>query len=725
MKRLLIFLAVTSTVAALGLVYSTLHSVNASQNQISSPSALDRYGGSTRLRCTNTTGHFALVKLGNRWWFCDPLGNAFISMSVGGVGTPGKNQVDCKGSLVLPILQAKYGNTTYNWGLQTLKRMTSWGFNSVGQDSVGFVQPGVSCPRCSWPGRRQPIPLPYLKEDKPAEYASINRLGYLTEAIKDMIAGTNNNYSTWRGGALFDGFDPKLGIEWEKELQNANNAPIRSNDPYLLGVFTDDSDYFWGSGAGPDFPTGHTNANVGWVTLITSPVQTYNPGTAFGDTRQLYRTTQIFTKTLTTNPVFRCSILSPCSLRDYLWQKYEGNISKLDKAWGATYTSFDSTGKQVESEVVGAADGAKRVFVYTLTHTPVSPHSLLLSAGGVAIAGDCPWFHRGCGTATKNLGTIAGPASDYIVQSSSSINYSTGAVTLAFANPPSRGSMITISYVSAGWMAGGTGLADEDGSHTAWVGTNPFCLEGANHDYPTYFTCAGGGAPHNPVPNANPVLGADLDDWVSQFSAKFFKTMHNDLRAVSNVPYLGLDLFGSWGGPAYSKFMEGATPYIDGAFMNIKYWLPAPSPAVFESAYQYITRYIGDVPLLNFAGIYAQGDSSMHCYSDAGDPNNFPHQADRGEQWYNTVNYLLTTRGFNHDYPFVGFDWWTWQDFQNLNQGLVSLHDNAYDGHEDVIVSVPCSAPLETLVCGGEMANYGNAIGKITEANDLWYKLLP
>ena len=66
----------------------------------------------------------------------------------------------------------------------------------------------------------------------------------------------------------------------------------------------------------------------------------------------------------------------------------------------------------------------------------------------------------------------------------------------------------------------------------------------------------------------------------------------------------------------------------------------------------------------------------------------FPTQALRGQAWYNDVQYLLTTPGYNGTYPLVGFDWWSWQDFQNLNQGLVSIHDNAYDGHEDVIGKV-------------------------------------
>ncbi len=651
-------------------------------------------------------------------------------MSVGAVGAI--QTKDCNGADTHPIYAAKYGDATFNWGWQTLKRMTAWGFNSVGQDSGSYVQANTNCSKCVWPGGKQPIPLPYLTELKPAEYASINRLGYLTEPIKDEIGGTNNNYNYWRGGALYNVFDPKLHKEWQMELANKNHGDVRMNYPYVLGVFTDDSDYFFGSGAGPDFPTGHTNSNIAWVTLITSPVQTYTPATPLGDEKFLYQTTQNFTKTQATNPTTPCSISSPCSLRDYLWRKYGGSISALNAAWKSNYTTFDSTGTPVTAEVLGTGDGTTTAFTHRLAHAAVSPYSVLVFVGGGAKAGDCPWFRRGCGTSWSNRGTLGGPEANDVTQSASTINYSDGDVTITFAKPPGRGTTITANYIYGGWMAGGTGLMDEDGSDggtghnsASWVGTNVFCLEGADPNYPTYFTCVGGAAPNNPVPNANHALGADLDNWISQFAAKYFKTMHDDLKAVSKLPYLGLDVFGSWGGPAYSKFMEGAVPYLDGAYMNIKYWLPSPSPAVFESSYQYITQYIGDLPLLNFAGIYAQADSSMSCHSDAGDPNSLASQSARGQMWYNMVNYLLTTPGYNGDTQFVGFDFWGWQDFQNLNQGLVSLHDNAYDGHEDVSGSVSCSAPLQAYTCGGEAANYGDAISPISQANAIWYKFLP
>ncbi|MGC1108100.1 MAG: hypothetical protein WA876_16340 [Candidatus Acidiferrales bacterium] len=729
MRKVSIVLITALTVAVLGGMSLRRRTTTATSPPLPPRPLLDKYGGSPQLRCANKTGHFTLTKIDNRWWFCDPSGNAFISMSVGNIVTNGNPTKDCTGANTYPIYAAKYGDTNYNWGWQTLKRMTTWGFNSVGQDSGGSAMPWQTCSNCVWPRGKQPIQLPYISEPKPAEYASINEFGYLTSPIKDEISGTNNNYTAWRGGALFDVFDPGLNTEWVKELQSTQISvrQILTNSPYLLDIFTDDSDYFIGSGAGPDFFSGHTSANMAWVTLITSPVQTYIQATPQGSRTLLYSSTKNYSKSLATNPTTTCSISNPCSLRDYLWQKYKGSIANLNAAWGSNYTTFDSTGTKVSGEEIGAGDGVKKVFTYQLTHAAVSPYSVLIFENGVARAGDCPWFHRACITRSKNRGTIGSPTANYIAQALSTIDYSTGAVSISFANPPAKGTAITLDYIYKGWMAGGTGLMDEDGSNggtghnsSAWVGTNALCLEGADPNYPTYFSCRGAGS--DPVPDANPALGADLDNWVAQMAAKYFKTMHDDLKAVSHVPYFGLDTMGSWGSPAYSKFMEGAAPYLDGAFVDLTSWAPAPSPALFQSAYQYLTKYLGDIPLMDFTVIAAQSDSSFYCNA-LNSPNNMANQAIRGKMWYNTVQYLLNTPGYNGDTQFVGFDWWSWQDFQGENQGLVSIHDNAYDGHEDVPGKVPCSPPNEALACGGETSAYGDLISEVEQANAIWLSL--
>lgn len=121
---------------------------------------------------------------------------------------------------------------------------------------------------------------------------------------------------------------------------------------------------------------------------------------------------------------------------------------------------------------------------------------------------------------------------------------------------------------------------------------------------------------------------------------------------------------------------------------------------------------------MDFTVITAQADSAYSCM--AGGANNTANQSTRGQMWSNTVQYLLSTPGFNGDTQFVGFDWWSWQDFQGLNQGLVSLRDNAYDGHEAVTGNVQCSSPLQAFACGGESANYGDVITPVKGATLYW-----
>ncbi|MGB6483268.1 MAG: hypothetical protein WBE86_07250 [Candidatus Acidiferrales bacterium] len=287
---------------------------------------------------------------------------------------------------------------------------------------------------------------------------------------------------------------------------------------------------------------------------------------------------------------------------------------------------------------------------------------------------------------------------------------------MTFSVAPASGTAITVSYIYGGWMAGGTGLMDESGgtgnttgcpsttNSACWVGTNPFCLEGANPSYSTYFTCVGAGGHNNAVPNANANLGADLDNWVSQAYAEYFLTMKNDLRAVSQVPYFGLDSMGSWGSPAFSKVLEGEASYVDGAFISMTSWTSQAS-GEYASIYQYDTQYLGDIPFVTFNIFTSLADSST--FSDPSqDLNDYATQALRGNAYYNDVDYLLTTPGHNGDIPFAGADWWSWQDFQNANQGLVSLHDNAYDGVETSGSSVSCDSSYTVnsgATCGGEV----------------------
>lgn len=732
---------------------------------------LDTYGGRMDISCTNATGVFTTVKLGGHWWFCTPAGHVFISMNM-----YMENLSDTECSInPNPYFAAKYayGTDTAGTGAnrtwQNLKRATSWGFNSVGQQTFGSYLPWytASGPASNWPGGNQPIPLPIIIEANSPLNAMVNREGYagLNQPVKSAQTGNDNSGSLSFGKDLVDVFDPLYSAEFNGELTDNTtilNTHVVANDPYVLGLIIGDTDAFEGFSPSPDFGPYATASNLGLKVLVTSPVQTLalNGTIPISAANYLYpNDTKYYSKANALNPG-TCSIATPCSLRDYLKLKYV-TIAALNTAWGTSgfYDTFDSDGV-VTTTITGctnscSGNGVITTFTMTLTHTSaISPLSVLFSVGGVAEIGDYPWFKN---AGTVNTGQLQGGTTSYNgaynFVTGSTINYSTGAVSITFVTPPAMGAAITASYIIGGWHAGGHGLMDESGTN-AWIGTNKYCIEGADSNYPTYFACTGAGGVFLPVPNANATLGADIDNWVPQFVAKNLQILHDDLRAAgSNILFFGLDSLGGWGLPQSSQVLKGTGQCIGSGghpcsdVMETQfYWFmpannnqgqggynsPGPSPQL-ASSYQYVTRYLGDMAIASvISSPPAFADSSESCN---GGPGGLileqPNQATRGNMYYNTVNYLLTTNGFNGDKQLVAFNQWAWQDFQNENWGLVSLRDNAYDGVEAVSARVSCDANYIVVggaMCGGESANYGDAIGaslanggtKIYGANQLW-----
>lgn len=310
---------------------------------------------------------------------------------------------------------------------------------------------------------------------------------------------------------------------------------------------------------------------------------------------------------------------------------------------------------------------------------------------------------------------------------------SPAAINLSFATAPASGSAVSLGYVYNGWDSGGTGLMDEDGVHTYLVGSAGYCLEGANSNYQTYFNCGGtygkASAPSDCAATSGAACqwGVDLDNWVSQYAAQVFKTEHNDLKAVSSLLYGGLDVVGSSGAPAFSKILQGQAPYVDFVFAgDPNYWRPAPlpQPATFQSVYQYQTQYSsvnGDsLPFIMWSGDNAQYDSDMGCFTTTYANN--PSQSARGQVWYNSIQYMLTTPGYYGDYPLIGDIFWDWQDYQSLNQGIVSAYDNAYDGRQAAVTAGV--DPVTGLPAGGEAQNYGDFVDWMAQKNALWLGLL-
>lgn len=699
-----------------------------------SGAALDQYGGRTDLPCTQATGHFHTEEINSRWWLCTPAGNAFFFEGVGDWSTGGA---------------AKYGSSE-NASLQTQLEGLSWNFNGVGQKTYGFAN--APCPGCVENPCTNCKALPTIQTFEILVRALDNdsNLAPAGTATKNLTNAVDGHGAPWFYKALLDAFDSSMVTYFNAYASSPNSPnafPMYQNNPNVIGAMIGDNDFFLGVGPGPDFDTafapqgtsnGKNESDLGRVVMAAPAIITFDPipgegKVGIGDTPQLYADTKVYSKAAMASPPATCSYATPCSLRDYLFKKYSGGIAALNTAWGSNYTTFDSSGTASKQTICASTGwtGSISSCSDTLSTLNVSPHSVQVTVDGVLQAGDCPWFSGSnlnfCGSHPQNTGALEGAGASTIA-STSTINYTTGAVTINFKSaPPAGAHTIVVSYVQNGWMYG-TGLMDEDGRNS-WTGTNSVCLlpvngGGAGTDS---WACRAGNPNGWPQPNANANFAADIEDWIGQYSAQFFSSTGAAIRANSSILYMGTDSMGIWMQPANKNVYKGAAGNIDIMFQELG-WSPDEDPtsginsqATYDLAWNYITQYYGDHPVINFWEANANPDSAMSGKTPSG-VLLFNTQANRGQGYYNVVNRMLTAPSFNSTFQWVGISWWGWQDFPNegTNWGLKTLHDNAYDGHEAVSSSVPCSPPLQAFTCGGETANYGDAITSISAANQLW-----
>lgn len=309
------------------------------------------------------------------------------------------------------------------------------------------------------------------------------------------------------------------------------------------------------------------------------------------------------------------------------------------------------------------------------------------------------------------------------------IDYGAGTVKITFNTAPTTGQAIAIGYTYGGWMFG-TGLMDEDGRNTSWVGTNPICLLATVSGGPGSqgYTCDG---VINPAANMNQTMATDLDAWQAQYAGRYFSTVNSAIKATSpNTLYLGCDTLGDWDGPPRKAILQGASPYLDGAFWL--WYANQDNNTDANAKYSYFSQYFGDKPIINFMTLHAQPDSAMAGNGASGCCFGLTTQPLRGQQWYTILNKELNTLSYNSTYQFVGAVWWGLYDFnnENINWGLRTVTDNAYNAHDAVSGTVACSAPLSSFTCGSEPAPGGGAVrpfgdlfggaNGITAANALW-----
>jgi len=648
---------------------------------------LDKFGGATLLRCAKATGYFHLEKLNNRWWFCTPQGHGFWMEGVFDTNSD-PHITDLKTSYNQIALR-KYGNLDMTWGPQQVRRIKSWGFNSIAEFSNGWTWPIGTCKASTCPaewlrnGGNQPVPVPMIVQVEPALYSLSNLNNYAPGAVKDTLYGVNRRY--WRGyiSTFPDLFDPNFALWLDGEMRKDTIIMRAEDSPWVIGWVTDECDELNGlCGAGNAFPTnpvGHNQRSQALVTLLTSPVQTVHPTGGLVRSFEAYSSATVFSKE---------------ALGNFLEKKY-GAIAALNAAWGANYTTFGTTGTQIVGEKIGTGNGETKKFTAQLQHPDVSAYSVAVRVGGKLAGGDCPEWTRqpACLGAGPEAGALIGPAGTNPAVQFGSIHYRSGAISITFSTPPAAGADVSVDYIHDGWGYG-TGLMDEDGRHR-WIPSDPVRL------------------------GSNAAFKADMAGFLKDLATKYFSTATSTIRkyARHNLVF-GPGVLGTWNAPADPNVLAAAAPYVDAIAGSIDY-------TNAQAQLNFIATYLGDKPMIIWHGAHANADSALWRYTNPADQPCSPcnTQADRAA-FYNTSvsTFLNTSNTVYNDYTIIGFRWWALLDSwaQKENWGLISLQDNPYDG---VSSTTTMGADPWGYATGGEEKNYGDFLDTVRTTNLQWLKV--
>ena len=244
------------------------------------------------------------------------------------------------------------------------------------------------------------------------------------------------------------------------------------------------------------------------------------------------------------------------------------------------------------------------------------------------------------------------------------------------------------SFCDAGGYGTGTGVLDEDGRHTAWLGNDFYNQTGMN-----------------------PNLKADLDAYLYQMSYQVYYPQVSTVRAYDTNHVLMCGVHGGTGD-------GGMRPIVTQAFkdagcqilvmqwdsMHHDYPLAA-NKAVYDEV---------GLPLTVFYGVSSQADSDEANNGGGVWDADYPTQLSRG-QHYNSDNLaIFGSQASNNDYYVMGIDFWGLTDDTSLDWGFITLRDNVYDG---ICAVQTYSMDQYGYPCGGETANYGDFTNEVTQTN--------
>ena len=742
--------------------------------------ATDAYGGLMTFKSPGgITGKWGVEKYptadGNgRWLFTTPDGHGLWCGSQFAITKPTSLNV-----------MAKYGSQL-NWEKAALDRYTGWGFNCMGEYvDLGLVTDmNASLLNERIPyfnstagdhyvmdaiGRRSMLTGQALPTDAVKNLAYTTQLGSWTaDGFDPNLAAYIGQYAKTRAGNTRD--------TYTQELLNA----------YNISIAIDDSDFTQGFGPGPDdcaTPDGTYHSHVGWMALA-SPLNLYaqwlNEQSLYDSTNWVFVNPEVYAKNNLVS--YLQTEYGTISALNTAWgssyaafntaaTRYTGESvgSTNGVLTTLTHTLAHSSGVSAGSLLI-KVDGAPmitdpphqsgRIYGRWPDGATSINGSINYSNGSLTISGESyqpalnitppgttSWGDVKLGKTNIVTGTVimrleppdcrlntTDIASDgynclsnggpYTI--TGSLNYSTGVITGLSISPaiprnqqvqfqfywrvPLPGShTLTVDYDVNGWGVGTT-LADEDGSHTAWLG-------GKGGFLPKPGNAAG------MTPTASTTVWTDLNAWLYNYSEAFFTSTIDTIRPyfpgkLITAQFSGLG--GHQGCPRKEMVLAAANHSDFLPFSQV-------TPRLLNLL---VTWGLGDYPIMDaWEGLTANRDSAFSAdgLGDALSTQQFVNQALRGAAMATDINTALTGRGSGgRSHQMLGIKFWAYSDTtgEGTNYGLVSPSDNAYDGAEATSGTHACSIPLQSYNCGGEAANYGDAVTAVRNALATWMNLV-
>ena len=556
------------------------------------------------------------------------------------------------------------------WAYYTRAMAWSWGFTGTGSFSYYPLIPNVGVN--NWP-----VPTMGTMPSNLMTYVITHNNS--PSAIK---AGAKNIYaSVWAktGPSPYfaDPYDPAFAAS---AYNVAHSLVGHAADPWVRYVFTGEEDELRGMLA--------THPHIGFVVAASAPSISSDPY-AYGGKTLYYSDTRNYAK---------------YALRDYLESTY-ATIAALNTAWGAHYTTFDSAGgwgkgtgfldengaglcstwyragptypcanlhMQVDLDTF-AAQLVRKYYKTLKTNYREVTQYLLTSTD----YGDLNWRYALAGAVDTDGTPLVDIVSLYSNNTASQSDINAGALIYSIIGRP------VIFHEQE--MANNDSAVSMMGKIVTVtnMGTETECG----------------------TPNQGVQITTDADLWwakgATNGATMLIPWSSNSILKFSSVPY----------------YNSEKVPYKNEYY--IRRFIDRHAFTVCPMNYS----HAGRTALL---GYLKPGDTFKRIEESMWEQTPDTQSA-RGDRYAAVINSVWNRTAANGDHYGLGIEYWAWWDNNWIhslyheieNYGLVTPYGNAYDGVQAVkaIVNDQWGFPA-----GGEAANYGNFIGKVTAANQSIYK---